>query len=439
METPETSLQDELAIDIQKAITVITENRKASASFLQSALKISYGRAVKIMAKLEEDGIVGPANGGQPRPIYFDKISSTLTSEPRPEAIPITSQTPPATDGSVACSDQDRPPGSRSSVDAISPVLVAEPKPVGEGPKANAESGGRTASASLATGATSEIKLAVIAYLPPVRFNTLAFLENLKRNPPAHELITFSDDPSFNPTVAMKRSIEIPKIVDKQHGVANLAFYLAFGQAWKLGYSYFLYLESDCRQKSNPEKHIGLTWDQVLLTDFAFAQSNSPAPLILGGTQFLWNPLKTDAATAQRANELMAKWNKMNGNLRERNRPVAVYGARRQKREDGSGVGCNGAGAIYSVEGLRSLFPELKDPSDNQTIVGLANSEMPFDHCIARRLWNMHRAESFDRVAHLPSMFSSFADTVSTEEERLEMLRSGSVVLVHSIKSQIID
>ncbi|MCD6109894.1 DNA translocase FtsK 4TM domain-containing protein [bacterium] len=56
----------------EDAITVIKENRKASASLLQRRLKVGYARAARLLDILEENGVVGPSNGAKPRKILID-------------------------------------------------------------------------------------------------------------------------------------------------------------------------------------------------------------------------------------------------------------------------------------------------------------------------------------------------------------------------------
>lgn len=48
----------------------IMRSKKASASFLQRRLRIGYARAARLLDILEEEGIVGPADGAKPREIY---------------------------------------------------------------------------------------------------------------------------------------------------------------------------------------------------------------------------------------------------------------------------------------------------------------------------------------------------------------------------------
>jgi S-DNA-T family DNA segregation ATPase FtsK/SpoIIIE len=52
---------------LEKALDVIVETGKASASYLQRRLKIGYNRAARIIEDLEARGIVGPQNGSKPR------------------------------------------------------------------------------------------------------------------------------------------------------------------------------------------------------------------------------------------------------------------------------------------------------------------------------------------------------------------------------------
>lgn len=53
------------------AVTIVKETGKASASLLQRRLSIGYARAARILDIMEEQGIIGPANGAKPREIYI--------------------------------------------------------------------------------------------------------------------------------------------------------------------------------------------------------------------------------------------------------------------------------------------------------------------------------------------------------------------------------
>jgi len=53
----------------EQAFEVVKETGKASASLLQRRLKIGYARAARLIDLLEENGVVGPADGAKPRRI----------------------------------------------------------------------------------------------------------------------------------------------------------------------------------------------------------------------------------------------------------------------------------------------------------------------------------------------------------------------------------
>ncbi len=50
-----------------KALDIVVQAGKASASYIQRRLKIGYNRAARLVEEMEERGIVGPANGSKPR------------------------------------------------------------------------------------------------------------------------------------------------------------------------------------------------------------------------------------------------------------------------------------------------------------------------------------------------------------------------------------
>lgn len=60
------------------AIQVIIEGRKASTSLLQRRLRIGYGRAARLIETMEEQGIVGPADGSRPREVLISSIDEVF-------------------------------------------------------------------------------------------------------------------------------------------------------------------------------------------------------------------------------------------------------------------------------------------------------------------------------------------------------------------------
>ena len=54
-----------------KALEIVVQSGKASASYLQRRLKIGYNRAARLVEDMEERGIVGPQNGSKPREVIY--------------------------------------------------------------------------------------------------------------------------------------------------------------------------------------------------------------------------------------------------------------------------------------------------------------------------------------------------------------------------------
>ena len=56
-----------------RAVSVVKRERKASTSLLQRKLNIGYGRAARIIDRMEEEGLIGPDRGaGKPREVFGD-------------------------------------------------------------------------------------------------------------------------------------------------------------------------------------------------------------------------------------------------------------------------------------------------------------------------------------------------------------------------------
>lgn len=53
----------------RRAKELIGFKKKASAAILQRDLKISYTKSVQILEKLESEGLIGPADGANPRTV----------------------------------------------------------------------------------------------------------------------------------------------------------------------------------------------------------------------------------------------------------------------------------------------------------------------------------------------------------------------------------
>ena len=63
------------------AVRVVVENRKASTSLLQRRLRIGYSRAARIMEEMEDQGIIGAADGARPREVLISNADDIYIGE----------------------------------------------------------------------------------------------------------------------------------------------------------------------------------------------------------------------------------------------------------------------------------------------------------------------------------------------------------------------
>ncbi len=61
---------------LEEAIRIVVENQKVSTSLLQRKLEVGYGRAVKLIERMEELGVVGAADGNKPRKVLIEAKES---------------------------------------------------------------------------------------------------------------------------------------------------------------------------------------------------------------------------------------------------------------------------------------------------------------------------------------------------------------------------
>jgi S-DNA-T family DNA segregation ATPase FtsK/SpoIIIE len=76
----EIKISDEEDMDelFKKALILVKERRRASATLIQGALHISGGKAANLISIMETKGLISPSIGSKPRDIYYDKIDELL-------------------------------------------------------------------------------------------------------------------------------------------------------------------------------------------------------------------------------------------------------------------------------------------------------------------------------------------------------------------------
>ncbi len=60
------------------AVRVVIEGKKASTSLLQRRLRIGYGRAARLIEEMEEQGIIGQADGARPREVLVSSLEQVF-------------------------------------------------------------------------------------------------------------------------------------------------------------------------------------------------------------------------------------------------------------------------------------------------------------------------------------------------------------------------
>lgn len=71
------------------AIRVVIEGKKASTSLLQRRLRIGYGRAARLIETMEEQGIVGAADGNRPREVLVSSLDEVFQAQSEVTSLPI--------------------------------------------------------------------------------------------------------------------------------------------------------------------------------------------------------------------------------------------------------------------------------------------------------------------------------------------------------------
>lgn len=260
------------------------------------------------------------------------------------------------------------------------------------------------------------MKLASIGYVPPPEFGCAKeFYENLMKFPAAHELILFSE-------YAWPGAIQIPDPIDFKNAtfpdgkpnpfaLNNVLFLTALRIARRQEISHIIFLESDCR--------VGVkAWDDVIFEEY-FSLGR---PTIAAGTLACYNPCNYSPEGARR-------WVKLVSRNDRRNHPVATYGYLSAAVKAPSCVFPNGALAVYDVAWMGQLWD-----LENTGACAMANSA--FDMILGTLVWERFAEDSYEVLGYLESIFSSYGDVLTSEEDRLQLLRDGKAVAVHQVKSK---
>lgn len=259
------------------------------------------------------------------------------------------------------------------------------------------------------------MKLAVVAYLPPPRVgNPQVFRENMDKFKSKYQTIYFSDHDY--PDVIKIGNPEQFKDARFNNGqpntfvVSNLLFFTAVRICLKLGITHMIYMEEDSRVGKE-------YWDDIIFAEYF----NQKKPLICGGSIVAYNPCNYSAEATKR-------WSELVSSNKRKNYPVPTYGWKGAADNSGSCVFINGSIGVYDIQWMNRLF------NINDTI-SMARQSTAWDMALGMAIWNQFKEESYDVVGYLKSMFSSYGNVMTTEEERMKLLRDGIFTAVHQVKS----
>lgn len=290
------------------------------------------------------------------------------------------------------------------------------------------------------------MKLAVVGYAPPPKFKgATSFMENLRQNKTANELILFSDYPYPERTIPVLNPENVTgRDRNPQWAVNNTIFVSALRIALMSGVSHMLYIESDCRFGCHG-------WDSLIFEEYF----SLPFPPIAAGSLVSHACVNGGPAFYQRFHDMIAA-NREN----KKEWLIPIYGVPVTKDKKSNwppmsahiidpghkddrfkpAVYPNGALGIYDVRWIAGLFGLLPDGTFQTTHSLIDISLSPaWDHLIGLRLYDKFGSDVFDVVAHMNGMFSSYGETMSTEAQRLEYLRTKRCVAVHQIKSEVVQ
>lgn len=68
------------------AVRIVVDSGKASASLLQRRLRVGYARAARLIEAMEDQGIIGPADGARPRDVLIDSLDDMVADFDENEA-----------------------------------------------------------------------------------------------------------------------------------------------------------------------------------------------------------------------------------------------------------------------------------------------------------------------------------------------------------------
>lgn len=255
------------------------------------------------------------------------------------------------------------------------------------------------------------MKPAVLAYVPPPKLlNADVFLANIQKFKIGTELLLYSDH-NYPNTIRIGNPDTL-KHPTNRFVLNNSLFITALRIARSQQITHVLYVEADSRVGQDH-------WDEQIFEEYC----NASKDLIAGGSCVVYNPCNHSLGATK------AWMNFMKSNTWPEY-PIPCYGWKSASDATGSAVYTNGSLGVYSMEWMEKIF-NLEDP------VKTARESLPWDQQIGVTAWKMLGEKAYEKFLHMVTVFSSFGDVLSSEDERMNLLRNGEIVAVHQIKSRV--
>jgi hypothetical protein len=253
------------------------------------------------------------------------------------------------------------------------------------------------------------MKLGTVSYVRPTGTPCSdAFIRNIRGYKTAHSVELYSNDDSRQ----VKLACQPPEHFKSRawFSLSNYVFLCGLNAAVLRGLDFFIYLEDDSRV-------LGDNWDEKVFDEhFSFDGA------LFSGTPVAWNAHgngnESLSATIRYAHEY----------LEYSGIPMGIFMMGQPHERRGVTLYPNGSGAVYHTQTLVELFPGYQNAAKLCFEIGAWDME------IGRRLWNKFGMDVFKKVRGLKCGYSACTEAFTTEQQRIDMLISGRVVMSHQHK-----
>lgn len=251
------------------------------------------------------------------------------------------------------------------------------------------------------------MKYAILAYVPPARLNSEAFVRNLKHYKTKYPVVWYSEEPGpYIVPIPDPTSIKLSK---NRVAIHNRIYLHGLEIAQKMKLKRFIYLESDCRVGCDH-------WDEAM-----FNEAEPYKDMFASGTPGVYNSKAMPHAQEISVQHYCARYTSATGFK------MPVFEAKTPRP-----TGClfiMGAGAVYNTAIMADLFMGFERDANQKAI------QVPaFDLFIGMRCAKLFGPNAVNKLPFLTRSFSSYGSKINSESDRIDMLRTGRSCLVHQVK-----